>query len=62
MAAFVATPEWPGFRQALIGLTDVTRSHFDKLVEVWLRAWSHTSACMCTAAACRRGSRCNTKP
>lgn len=25
---------WPDFRQNLIGLTDVTRSHFDKLVSV----------------------------
>ena len=34
LAAFVAAPEWPLFRQTLIGLTDVTRSHFSKLVEV----------------------------
>ena len=34
LAAFVAAPEWPFFRQTLIGLTDVTRSHFSKLVEV----------------------------
>ena len=25
---------WPKFREGLIGLTDVTRSHFDKLVAV----------------------------
>jgi hypothetical protein len=25
---------WPKFRENLIGLTDVTRSHFDKLVAV----------------------------
>ena len=36
LAAFVADPEWPVFRQTLIGLTDVTRSHFGKLVEVCL--------------------------
>ena len=40
LAAFVADPEWPVFRQTLIGLTDVTRSHFGKLVEVCL-----TSVC-----------------
>lgn len=27
-------PEWPKFRETLIGLTDVTRTHFRKLVEV----------------------------
>ena len=33
------TPEeWKKYRETLIGLTDVTHSHFDKLVQV-----SHTS-------------------
>ena len=32
----VSGPDWPHFRQTLIGLTDVTRSHFNKLVEVRL--------------------------
>ena len=32
--AHAMTPpaEWAGFREQLIGLTDVTRTHFDKLV------------------------------
>ena len=29
-------PEWAKFRETLIGLTDVTRAHFQKLVEVGL--------------------------
>ena len=29
-----AVETWPKFRESLIGLTDVTRTHFDKLVSV----------------------------
>ena len=37
------TPEeWKKYRETLIGLTDVTHSHFDKLVQV-----SHTSLLPC---------------
>ena len=32
----INNPEWQQFRQTLIGLTDVTRLHFNKLVEVRL--------------------------
>lgn len=27
--------DWKKYRETLIGLTDVTHSHFDKLVQVW---------------------------
>ena len=38
------TPEeWKKFRETLIGATDVTKSHFDKLVQVW-----HHSALCCS--------------
>ena len=46
----VADPKWPQFRQTLIGLTDVTRSHFNKLVEVGLPCWVGGGGHSCLAA------------
>ena len=36
---------WPKFRENLIGLTDVTRSHFEKLVQVRRRARMAGTVC-----------------
>ena len=35
---------WPKFRENLIGLTDVTRTHFDKLVSVCISPFPASGA------------------
>ena len=41
--------EWHKFRENLIGLTDVTGSHFDKLVQVSPCHWAISHSPLCRA-------------
>lgn len=47
---------WPKFRENLIGLTDVTRTHFDKLVTVRISPFPASGADFDAAALCTQCS------